>query len=716
MRPRAWLALALALTGLVVPSAAQQQAPRPTFRSDVDLVVVDIVVRDRNGALVRGLTADDFEVLEDNSPQAIVSFNVEEITEEPVGDPLTPVLAVGAREITGTTAAAPVAPRPQAQQPAATPAPGPQPPRQEALRREDLAGRRLIVLLFDLSSMQPEELDRAGQAAVDDVDAQMTPADLVAVATIDTTLNIVSDFSNSREEVLTALSEFVAVTATGFETVVAETTETDEAAASGDDAAAVAASSEFDLFNNDARLRAIRTLSDMLAPIEQKKSVLYFSGGMARSGGDNQVELRSAISTAVRANVALYPVDTRGLQAVVPGGDASRASARGVAAFSGRGVSQQFNQLFASQETLQTLAADTGGQAFTDSNDFGDAFVQVQRDTSSYYLLGYNSPNTTRDGKYRRITVRLKDAALRVDHRAGYYADRDFQHTAGRDRERLLEEQITAPVSATDFPVVVSTGWFRQAPDRYFVPMSVAVPGSALRRTPRRDSLDILGVIIDEQGRRVGRVRDTLDLPPDSLQGTARQFLYQSGLSLPPGLFTVKVVVRENADGAMGTFETPIFVPDLTDAPVKVSSVTLSTQLRPAGRRRSESPLIRDGLELLPSLTHVVDRNQRMYFYYEVYDPAAPEGQAPRVKTSLAFYRGTVKVFETPLVERVALDAADRSAALFQFEVPADRFEPGLYTCQVNIIDDVAGTFVFPRLALYVRAAPGSPPAAAPEP
>jgi hypothetical protein len=75
-----------------------------------------------------------------------------------------------------------------------------------------------------------------------------------------------------------------------------------------------------------------------------------------------------------------------------------------------------------------------------------------------------------------------------------------------------------------------------------------------------------------------------------------------------------------------------------------------------------------------------------------------------------------VKVFETPLVERVSLDAADRSAALFQFEVPADRFEPGLYTCQVNIIDDVAGTFVFPRLALYVRAAPGSPPAAAPEP
>ena len=131
--------------------------------------------------------------------------------------------------------------------------------------------------------------------------------------------------------------------------------------------APTADSAEYDLFNNDARLRAIRTLSDMLGSVEQKKSVLYFSGGMARSGGDNQIELRTATSTAVRANVALYPVDTRGLQAVVPGGDASRPSAGGVAAFSGRGVNQQFDRLFASQETLQTLASDTGGRAFTDT-------------------------------------------------------------------------------------------------------------------------------------------------------------------------------------------------------------------------------------------------------------------------------------------------------------------------------------------------------------
>jgi VWFA-related protein len=714
MRSRS-LAVGVALIAVSAGLSAQQP-PRPAFRSDVNLVVVDVVVRDRTGAIVRGLTANDFEIREDNRPQQVVSINIEEVTTTvPSGRVVPQVLTAGIGSSENKTDAAPAA----------------SPPVAEPVTREDLAGRRLIVLLFDMSSMQPEELVRAGQAAIEYVDTQMVAADLVAIATIDTTLKVVSDFSGDREQVRAALAQFVAVDAVGFDTPAAETAATDEnAAATGETTAADSA--EFDLFNNDARLRAIRTLAETLAPIEQKKSILYFSGGMTRSGGDNQVELRAATTAAVRANVALYPVDTRGLQAVVPGGDASRPSARGVAAFSGRGVRQQFDRLFASQDTLQTLAADTGGRAFTDTNDFGAAFTQVQRDTSSYYLLGYSSTNAEKDGRFRRISVRVKKPDLRVEHRAGYYAERDFAHTGRQDRERQLEQQIRAPVSATDLPVVVSSGFFRLATDRYYVPLSVSVSGAPLRDAPQKGTLDVLGVIRDEQGRPVGRMRETLNVGTDAggqpstyatsgrdatrpgssgsrfAERTAaadksRQVLYQSGLTLPPGRFAVKVVVRENAGGTMGSFETGVFVPDLRQAPVKVSSVTLSTLVRPVtGRRRSESPLVREGVELLPSLSHVVDRDRKMYFYYEVYDPAATNGR-PSLKTSLSFYRGTVKVFETPLVERSELDVVDRRAALFQFEVPASSFKPGLYTCQVNIVDDVAGTFTFPRLAIYVR-------------
>jgi hypothetical protein len=128
----------------------------------------------------------------------------------------------------------------------------------------------------------------------------------------------------------------------------------------------------------------------------------------------------------------------------------------------------------------------------------------------------------------------------------------------------------------------------------------------------------------------------------------------------------------------------------------------LGTQLQNVAGRKTISPLVRDGVQLVPNLTHIVSRRQKLYFYYEVYEPAAENG-TPQLRTSLAFYRGRAKVFETPVVERTQIDVADRRAAVFQFEVPAEGFKPGLYTCQVNIVDEVAGRFVFPRLELYVR-------------
>jgi len=663
-----------------VPVAAQQ-APAPAFRSNVSVVVVDVVVRDRSGAIVRGLTAGDFELREDNRPQQIRSFDFEEVTTTAPAATPAPALLTDAA----------VAP------PAATATAKPAAP----LRREDLAGRRLVVLLFDLSSMQPDELDRAGQAAVDYVDHQMTASDLVAVATIDTTLDVLTDFTADREAVKQALAHFTAVNGVAFETPAAETAATDEAGG------ATGGSAEYDVFNNDARLRAIKTLADALAPVEQKKAILYFSSGMARSGSDNQVELRTAISAAVRANVSLYPVDSRGLQAVVPGGDATRASSFGTGAFSGRGVRGQFDQLQASQETLQTLAADTGGKAFTDSNDFSGAFTQVIRDTSAYYLLGYSSTNDVKDGRFRRITVRVKRPDLRVEHRNGYYAERDFAHTTRQDREGILEEQLNAAVSLTDLPLVVGTGWFRQDATRFYVPIAMAVPGSAVPAPPAGNAakvaFDVRGIVRDEQGRTVGRIRDTLDVPAGengSLAG--RLVLYQSGVTLPPGRFSVKVVVRENAAGTVGSFEAPIAVPQLRDAGIKVSPPVMSTQLQPASRERTANPLVRDGVQLLPNLTRTVGRNQNVYFYFEVYDPALADG-APDVRTSLAFYRGNVKVYETPVVERTMIDDAARKAVLFQLEVPASAFTPGTYTCQVNVIDAVAGKVAFPRLTFQVR-------------
>jgi hypothetical protein len=464
-----------------------------------------------------------------------------------------------------------------------------------------------------------------------------------------------------------------------------------------------------DMFNNDVRLRAIKALADTMAPIEQTKSIMYFSAGMQRTGEDNQVELRAATNAANRAHVKIYPVDARGLQALVPGGDATRQSGRGTSLFSGANVSSQYAAMNASQDTLGSLASDTGGRAFLDSNDFMPAFEKVQRDMSAYYLIGYATSNLAKDGRFRTIKVRVKNAqykSAKVESRGGYYADRDFQHTAKGDRETQLQDQLYSRVSATDLPVLVSASYFRLAPDRYFVPIDVVVPGSAIPTPPEKDKdkmvLDFMGQVNDERGAPVGRLRQTMQLPAGST-GTvgSKHILYQSPVTLPPGRFSVKVVVRENVSGLIGSFEAPIVVPELKTAPLKVSSVLLSTQLQPA-KDTKDNPLVRNGEQLIPNLTHIVGKGQTLYFYYEVYDPAAADN-APDVRSSLAFYRGRVKVFETPVISRAQIDDPSRKAAVFQLEVPPGSLPTGLYTCQVNIIDSVAGKFAFPRMQFLLR-------------
>jgi VWFA-related protein len=666
-----------------VPQTQQPEQRRPTFRTSRELVSVDVVVRDRDGNIVRDLTAADFEVREDGRPQEVLGLTFQEISTTAVKPLTTTELLAGVSERMTETAPAGAEAQP--------------------MTAADVAGHRLIVLLFDISSMQPEDVQRAIDSANKYVSEQMSPADLVAVATVGTTLNVINDFTTDREKVAASLAVLGYTEGTATPPPDASTAATEEAAAAETEVTEEEAS-EMDMFNNDVRLRALRTLAETLAPIEQKKAILYFSAGMERSGQDNQIELRTAINAAVLAHVAIYPVDTRGLQAVVPGGDARQASGRGQSLFSGRGVSRQFARLAASQDTLTSLAADTGGRAFTDSNDFGEAFTRVVRDMSAYYLLGYSSSNPVKDGRFRRIQVRVKREDVRVEARAGYFAERDFAHTSRGDRETQLQEQMFSPVSSTDLPVMMTGGFFRLAADRYYVPIAVAVPGHAVPTSAKDGvSLDVLGMVSDEQGRPLGRMRETLKFPASAGATLAgKQVLYQSGVTLPPGRFSVKVVVRENATGKIGSFEAPLTVPELKAAPVKVSSVVLSTQLQPAGRGRNANPLVRDGMQLIPNVTHVVARDQKLFFYYEVYEPGEAGG-GPQLQTSLAFYRGKVKVFETPPVERSAVDAPDRKAALFQFEIPAGSLTQGLYTCQINIIDAAAGKFAFPRLAFYVR-------------
>ena len=685
------VAVLLALVLLCSTSPSQQQTGY-VFHAESDLVLVNVTARDKSGKFVPGLKPEDFTILEDNKPQKIVSFDVENVDAVPASDvaqakPL-PEAASGQASTTASTA--------------------------------DLSAqfkdRRLIVLFFDLSAMEPDEIDRAVSSAERYVDTQMAPADLVSIVSLGSSLLVNQDFTADQALLKKQLDAFSAGSGQGFEEGTTGTTEgTPDTGQpfNADD-------TEYNIFNTDRRLEALRSVAEKLAHVQQKKSLIYFSSGMDRTGIENQSELRAAVNAAVRSNLAIYTMDMRGLQALVAGGEAQNASLRGVSAYSGQATLNALNSNFANQETLVTLASDTGGRAFLDSNDFSKIFKGVQQDTSTYYLLGYHSTNPARDGRYRHIVVRSNLRDVKIDYRRGYYAPADYQHSTQDDKERQLEEELASELPATDFPLYLGVAYFRLDGNKFFVPISLVVPGSQIPfvRSSDRDkaTLDVIGMVLDSEHHPLSRIRDTVKLAVStSAEVQKKNVQYDTGMSLLSGKYHLKFVVRENQTGRMASFETDIEVPELKAWPLKMSSVVLANQIETTKIKTSANlnPLVHDGSEIIPNVTHVFSATQHLFLYYEVYDPARPavpdsaRGQESksgiRLLSNVAFFQGKVKAYESSLVELTELNARERKAAVFQLDVPLTSLKPGFYTCQVNVIDDAGGHFLFPRLALLVR-------------
>src|SRR5580693_6112051 len=651
---------------LLCAAAPSQQEPEYVLHVESDLVLVNVTVRDKNGKFVEGLKPEDFTILEDNKQQKILSFDVENVD-------AVPALDVAQAKALPESAPAQKAPVTS--------------PSNSAAQYKD---RRLIVLFFDLSAMEPDEIDHAVTSAEHYVDTQMAPADLVSIVSLGSSLLVNQDFTTDRALLKKQLDAFSSGSGQGFEEGTTGTTDTGQPFTADD--------TEYNIFNTDRRLEALRSVAAKLSHIQQKKSLIYFSSGMDRTGIENQSELRAAVNEAVRSNLAIYTMDMRGLQALVAGGEAQSASLRGVSAYSG-------------QSTLNAL----------NSNDFTKIFKGVQQDTSTYHLLGYHSTNPARDGHYRRIVVKSNVPGVKIDYRRGYYAPADFKHATQDDKERQLEEELASEMPATDLPLYLGVEYFRLDGNKFFVPMSLVVPGSQIPFVRSSDldkaTLDVIGMVLDNEHHPLNRFRDTVKLAVNTTSDVHKKNVqYDTGMSLLSGKYHLKFVVRENQTGLMGSFETDIDVPDLKAQPLKMSSVVLASQIQPAKKSANPNPLIHDGSEIIPSITHVFSASQHLFVYYEVYDPAQSPAVASagagaqkpgiRLLTNVAFFQGKAKAYESSLVELTELNAHERKAAVFQLDVPLTSLKPGFYTCQVNVIDDAGGHFLFPRLALLIRTEP----------
>lgn len=695
------------VSGLCLAFAlATSQAQEPVFTSNTSLVVIDVKVKDRAGNPVPDLKKEDFTLLEDGKPQQISVFEFQRLEG-------------------GTTTPRPVpAVRPASAQPvvAAAPAGSARP----VIRYQD---RRLVAMLFDFSAMAIPEQARVQESALKFIREQLKPADVVAILTASTgPLKIEQDFTDDRDRLAEVIRKFQIGAASEL---AAQGGDGDSTTGEDTGAAFNADETEFNIFNTDKKLATLESAAKLLAGFPEKKALIYFSSGISKSGFDNQAQLLSAVNAAKRSNVAFYPIDVRGLVASAPAGDASAAAPRGTSVLTGQQQQKQRDSFNDSQETLSTLAADTGGKMFADDNDLSLGMEKARDDIGSYYIVGYYSNNTRMDGKYRRVSVKLnKDTQAKLDYRSGYFGEKQFKKFTSTDKEQQLQQALLLGDPVTDLSLTGEIDYFRLAKDRYFVPFSVKIPGSEIALAKSRGNaqteFDFIGQVRDEHGKMVGVVRDGIKIKlaeQTAAQLASRPIAYDTGFTLAPGKYSLKFLARENETGKMGTYETNFTIPDLAPdraAQLKTSSVIWSNQRQPLGdalasaenkKKLIESdPLVQDGQRLVPSITHVFRKDQNLFVYFEVYDPGVDgEGNKPSVAATLSFYRGKTKSFESQPV-RLEEFAQKRAQTLpVKFQAPLSQLAAGRYTCQINIVDETGRKFAFQRTEIVVL--PGRPPA-----
>jgi len=578
--------------------------------------------------------------------------------------------------------------------------------------------KRLMVMFFDMTSMPIQDQMRAQAAALKFLNTQMTASDLMAIMTFSSDIKVVEDFTDDRDLLTQDIKKLVIGEGQGLDETVSDDSASDTGAAFQQD------DTEFNIFNTDRQLSALETAVKMLGSLNEKKALVYFASGMTRNGLDNQAQLQATVNAAIRSNVSFYPIDARGLVASAPLGDATKSSPGGQGMYSGSSGRAATSNFQGQQETLYTLASDTGGKALLDNNDLSMGIVQAQKDISSYYIIGYYSANEALDGRFRRVKIALKDSAVaeriaKLDYRQGYYAGKQFAKLNTTDKERQLAEALMLGDPVTDIDIAVEIDYFRLAHDRYFVPVVAKIPGSELELARHGGAestrIDFIGQVKDSAGKIVQNVRDMVEvkLKGQTAADLAKHPLeYDTGFTLAPGKYNLKFLARENETGKMGTYEINFAIPDLTADQnlLPISSVILSSQrialdaavfsAEKDKKLLAANPLVDGGQKLVPSVTRVFNKNQEMYIYLEAYEPAATATEP--IIASVAFYRGKTKAFESAPLE-VSQGLNDKSKALpVRFSLPLSKLQPGRYTCQVSVLNPTARKFAFWRAPMVL--------------
>ena len=704
------LGAAIALLAAYGGLKAQQAPPSVTFQVEVNYVDVDAIVTDENGNFVTGLTRDDFEIFEDGKPQKIEMFSYVELpVERPdqfaaLGRPVTLDARSNARPFDG----------------------------------------RVYVIVLDDLDISPIRGGLVKTAAREFVERHFGANDLAAVVYTSGRPEATQDFTNDRGLLLAAIDKFVgrrlrsaAVEALErhYHKELTAVNRPDDYSPAGRDIKDSAGPIDIRDLEREQRavmvLDTLRNLGEFLAGVRgRRKAVLLFSEGLEMPMGeiygihtatDVVGAIKDAITAAARSNVNFFALDPRGLIGMTSEYIETAGSHAPDVAFGvfGAANAQQglLTEMKLSQDSLRTLAEETGGFAAVNQNTLGSAFARIVDANSRYYVLGYYPPTPTRDGRFHRIEVHTKRPGLRVSARRGYASPRgrtaterkrDEEHRRARDSRRAainntspeLRDALNAPLQQSGLTFSVQAAPFKHTPKEASVALAIEFDGARLPFTQpdagglvtNTIELSFFGINQDGKAQRATRTQLNLTLRPESFARVrAGGLRVNPRLMLEPGRYQIRVGARETVGGGVGTVFYDIVVPDFREERLMVSGVLITAASAQAPMTAMPDPAAPKLLPGPASSRRTFARNDTLTVFAEIYDNIS--GTQPRqIETSVALINESGQdVFnarDTVENPSTALGAGPSTGRWTTYgltrQVPLRNVAPGRYLLQID--------------------------------
>jgi VWFA-related protein len=659
-----------ALSGQGQPQQPQQ--PPITFRAEVNYVEVDARVFDQQGKFIADLKPEDFQILEDGKPQKVTAFSLVNIPVERIERPLF--------------ASRPIEP--------------------DVRNNMQAADGRIYVIMLDDFHTAALRSQRVKLAARQFIERYVGANDLAAVVHTSGRADAGQEFTTSQTRLLRAVDKFMGRKLNSSTMNMIDDVQRRAGTPFASDPAADAEDKERGYYARNT-LDSIRNVAQYLGNIHgRRKAIVFFSEGIDYNinelFNDQITEAQSVIdatrdmlAAATRANVSVYAVDPRGLGAEFQDNASIQSFPDDTSL--GLGMSSIFNEVRMSQDSLRVMGEETGGFAVVNKNGFQDAFQRIVDDNSSYYVMGYYSTNDRRDGRFRKIEVKLPNkAGLSVRARKGYVAPRGKapeppKTTTSNGASPELRDAMESPLPLTGLPIALAAAVFKGPAPKGSVVISTFIAGRTLPFVENagmmKNSLEVLAIATDDKGKTFPTDRATVDLnmkPDTAKRVSATGFRVIQSLDLNPGRYILRVAAREGNTRKAGSVSFDLEVPDFSKAPLTMSDIALTSAMS------GVAPTVRpkDPLEkLLPgplSSYREFATSDEIALFTEVYDNVKQAHKTEITATVKA--EGGQTVFETREEHDSSELAGSAGGYGFQTRIPLKSLAPGLYVLRVEAI------------------------------